>query len=55
MAEVDWETPLKIQNPEKFPCHIASHEGPGKDADVSPKPDFAPMRRKLNLRIVQSD
>ncbi|PKY06849.1 AB-hydrolase YheT [Aspergillus campestris IBT 28561] len=55
MAEVDWETPLKIQDPEKVPCHIASHEGPNKDADVAPKPDFAPMRRKLNLRIVQSD
>ena len=45
--EVDLKTPYLVENPEKAPGHAAHHNS---NVDVTPKPDFNPMRRKLDLQ-----
>ncbi|KAE8144971.1 Alpha/Beta hydrolase protein [Aspergillus avenaceus] len=44
--EVDLGTPFVVEDPKKTPGHIANHIS---KPDTAPKPDFSPMRRKLNL------
>ncbi|OJJ43780.1 hypothetical protein ASPZODRAFT_73265 [Penicilliopsis zonata CBS 506.65] len=51
--EIDLTSSFVVEDPDKLPGKIASHPGPGKDADISPKPDFNPMRRKLAMPMVQ--
>ncbi|KAB8070823.1 Alpha/Beta hydrolase protein [Aspergillus leporis] len=45
--EVDLETPFEVETPEKTPGHIANL---ASNLDTAPKPDFNPMRRKLDLK-----
>lgn len=49
--EIDTHIPGVVEYPEKLPGQIASHVGLGKDADLAPKPDFNPVRRKLDLKL----
>lgn len=51
--EIDTEIPGVVEYPEKLPGHIASHAGVNKDPDMAPKPEFNPMRRKLDLKLPQ--
>ena len=51
--EIDLQIPGVVEHPEKLPGQVASHNGFGKDQDLAPKPDFNPMRRKLDMHLVQ--
>ncbi|KAE8353556.1 AB-hydrolase YheT [Aspergillus coremiiformis] len=45
--EIDFKTPYVVENPEKIPGHVATHNS---TFDTALKPDFNPMRRKLDLK-----
>ncbi|KAJ5752274.1 hypothetical protein N7520_009191 [Penicillium odoratum] len=49
--EIDHQIPGVVENPEKLPGLIASHPGPGKDADLAPKPDYNVLRRRLDMKM----
>lgn len=51
--EIDTEIPGVVEHPEKLPGQIASHAGVDKDPDMAPKPEFNPVRRKLDLKLPQ--
>ncbi|KAJ6024574.1 hypothetical protein N7540_005371 [Penicillium herquei] len=51
--DIDHQIPGVVENPDKLPGQIAHHSGMDKDADLAPKPDFAPTRRKLNMNLPQ--
>lgn len=45
--DVDLEAPFLVENPDKAPGHVANNTS---NLDVTPKPDFNPMRRKLDFQ-----
>ena len=49
--EIDLESPFVVENPDKLPGNIAHHEDPSKDPDTAPKPQYEPMRRKMNMKL----
>ncbi|KAJ6151074.1 hypothetical protein N7470_007668 [Penicillium chermesinum] len=49
--EIDTDIPGVVEHPERLPGNIAHHSGPGKDSDKAPKPDYNPMRRKLDIGL----
>ncbi|PYH98863.1 AB-hydrolase YheT [Aspergillus ellipticus CBS 707.79] len=49
--EVDLSVPFEVEDSERLPGKIAHHEGPNKDLDTAPKPEFNPIRRKLALHV----
>lgn len=51
--EIDLEIPGIVEHPEKLPAQIASHANGNKDQDVAPKPEFNPVRRKLDMKLPQ--
>lgn len=51
--EIDNTVPGIVEHPEKLPGQIASHQGPGKDIDTSPRPEFHPALRKLDMKFQQ--
>lgn len=51
--EIDTEIPGVVEHPERLPGQIASHSGINKDPDMAPKPEFNPMRRKLDMKLPQ--
>jgi hypothetical protein len=50
--EIDTTIPGVVEHPEKLPGHIAHHNGAGKDLDLAPKPEFNPVRRKLDMKLL---
>ena len=51
--EIDISIPGVVEHPEKLPGRIAHHDGLGKDLDLAPKPEFNPVRRKLDMKLPQ--
>lgn len=51
--EIDTQIPGAVEHPDKLPGQIAHHTGPNKDADLAPKPEFNPVRRKLDMKLPQ--
>ena len=51
--EIDTNIPGIVEHPDKLPGEIASHAGTGKDTDSTPKPDFNPIHRKLDMKLSQ--
>ena len=49
--EIDNRIPGVVEHPEKLPGNITSQAGLHKDADLAPKPDFNPVRRKLDIKL----
>ncbi|KAJ5902511.1 hypothetical protein N7495_003039 [Penicillium taxi] len=49
--EIDTSIPPVVEHPDKMPGQVASHPGPGKDLDLAPKPDYHPLRRRLDLKL----
>ncbi|KAF7718680.1 Alpha/beta hydrolase fold-1 domain-containing protein [Penicillium ucsense] len=49
--EIDTDIPGVVENPDRLPGRIISHFGPEKDDDVSPKPEFLPVNRKLDMKL----
>ncbi|KAF9884339.1 hypothetical protein FE257_001852 [Aspergillus nanangensis] len=53
--EIDLETPFVVENPDRVASHIPSHADPKRNSEIASKPDFNPMRRKLHLKVVESE
>lgn len=51
--EIDTQIPGVVEHPEKLPGQIASHTGLDKVPDMAPKPEFNPVGRKLDMKLVQ--
>lgn len=49
--EIDIEIPGVVEHPEKLPGQIASHDNEGKIPDLAPKPDWNPVRRRLDMKL----
>ncbi|KAI2791794.1 hypothetical protein POX_c04673 [Penicillium oxalicum] len=49
--EIDMDIPGVVEDPQRLPGRIASHFGPEKDDDTSPKPEFLPVHRKLDMKL----
>ncbi|OJJ81936.1 putative hydrolase, alpha/beta fold family [Aspergillus glaucus CBS 516.65] len=49
--EIDLSSPCVVENPDLLPGHIANHSDPTKDPDTAPKPEFNPMRRRMDMNI----
>lgn len=49
--DIDLSSPFVVENPDLLPGHIANHSDPTKDPDTAPKPEFNPMRRRMNMNI----
>ncbi|GAB1217221.1 hypothetical protein ATERTT37_006457 [Aspergillus terreus] len=52
--DIDLDTPFVVENPERLPGHIPNHPDPSKEPDTAPKPDFNPIRRKLDMKLAVS-
>ncbi|KAG2418762.1 hypothetical protein HFD88_001863 [Aspergillus terreus] len=52
--DIDLDTPFVVENPERLPGHIPNHADPSKEPDTAPKPDFNPIRRKLDMKLAVS-
>lgn len=48
--EIDLASPITVEKPDLLPGHIANHGDSTKDADTAPKPEFNPMRRKMDMK-----
>lgn len=48
--EIDLESRFVVENPDKVHGNIAHHD-PSKDPDTPPKPQYEPMRRKMNMKL----
>ncbi|KAJ5279968.1 hypothetical protein N7478_005340 [Penicillium angulare] len=51
--EIDTKIPGVVEHLDKLPGQVAYHPGMDKDADVAPKPEFGPVRRKLDMKLAQ--
>lgn len=51
--EIDTQIPGVVEYPEKLPGQIANHPGLDKDPDTAPRPEFNPVRRKLDMKLPQ--
>lgn len=49
--EIDLDSPGVVENPDKMPGRIAHNDDPASDPDTAPKPQFEPMRRRMNMNL----
>lgn len=49
--EIDLGSPGVVENPDKLPGRIVDKHDPASDPDTAPKPQFEPMRRRMNLKL----
>ena len=50
-TEIDTSIPGVVEHPEKLPGSIPTHAASGTEPDNAPKPEFNPMRRKLDMKL----
>lgn len=50
--EIDLETPFEVEDPETLPGHIPSDADPNSHPDTVPRPNFHPIRRKLDIKFI---